>query len=192
MAMISVLSMKDSLDQNLDYYGNPPGWVPRLDALTNFALLQGTREAAYASFYFAEKMLSDYEAMEDTQQLSKQMSNALTKTIDEARKTLGTSYARLPTVITQLDSIQQDFAPIEAGIVALRKQAIAANKDKVMVQRFVSGALQLVGGVAKALPVGQPFLGAAGGAIGSVAEFDWTAEKPLSPPIPRLQAWVAR
>jgi hypothetical protein len=47
------------------------------------------------------------------------------------------------------------------------------------VQRFVSAALKLVGGVAKGLPVGQPFLGAAGGAIGSIGEFDWLAEKPL-------------
>ena len=48
-----------------------------------------------------------------------------------------------------------------------------------MVQRFVSAALTLVGGVAKGLPIGQPFLGAAGGALGSIGEFDWNAAKPL-------------
>jgi hypothetical protein len=179
LALTAFLSMKNSLEQNLDYYGNPPGWVPRLDALTNLKLLKDTREAAYATFYFAEKMLSDYEALEDTNALSQEMSKALTKDINEARAVLGATYENMPKVLRQLDQIQQDFAPIETAIVELRNKAIAANKDKVIVQRFVSAALKLVGGVAKGLPIGQPFLGAAGGALGSIGEFDWNAEKPL-------------
>jgi len=179
LALTAFLSMKNNLEQNLDYYGNPPGWVPRLDALTNLALLKNTREAAYGTFYFAEKMLSDYEALEDKNALSKLMSTALESDIKEARGVLGSAYEQMPRVLRQLDEIQQDFAPIETAIVELRKTAIAANKDKVMVQRFVSGALKLVGGVAKGLPIGQPFLGAAGGALGSIGEFDWNAEKPL-------------
>jgi len=179
LARTAVLSMQNSLDQNLDYYGNPPGWVPRLDALTNLKLLKNTREAAYETFYFADKMLSDYEAFENANALSKRMSDALTKDINEARGVLGEAYRKMPQVLRQLDEIQQDFNPIETAIVELRNKAIAANKDKVMVQRFVSAALTLVGGVAKGLPIGQPFLGAAGGALGSIGEFDWNAAKPL-------------
>jgi hypothetical protein len=179
LARTAVLSMQNSLEQNLDYYGNPPGWVPRLDALTNLKLLENTREAAYETFYFADKMLSDYEAFENTNALSKRMSDALTKDINEARGVLGEAYRKMPEVLRQLDETQQDFSPIETAIVELRNKAIAANKDKVMVQRFVSAALTLVGGVAKGLPIGQPFLGAAGGALGSIGEFDWNAAKPL-------------
>src|ERR1700677_1194986 len=103
LALTAFLSMKNSLEQNLDYYGNPPGWVPRLDALTNLKLLKDTREAAYATFYFAEKMLSDYEALEDTNSLSQEMSRALTKDINEARAVLGATYDNMPKVLRQLD-----------------------------------------------------------------------------------------
>lgn len=126
-------------------------------------------------------MLSDYEALEDKNALSKLMSTALESDIKEARGVLGSAYEQMPRVLRQLDEIQQDFAPIETAIVELRKTAIAANKDKVMVQRFVSGALKLVGGVAKGLPIGQPFLGAAGGALGSIGEFDWNAAARFGP-----------
>jgi hypothetical protein len=101
LALTAVLSMKNSLEQNLDYYGNPPGWVPHLDALTNLKLLKDTREAAYETFYFAEKMLSDYEALEDKNALSKLMSEALTKDINGARGVLGSAYENMPRVLIQ-------------------------------------------------------------------------------------------
>ena len=156
-----------------------PGWSPAaIDALTNLTLLKDTRGSAYATFYFADKMLNDYETLADTSTLSKSLSDAVNEDIKKARSVLGESYETIPKVVRELVSIQEDFKPIEEGIVSLRKKAIAANKDKVMLQRFFSSALTLVGGVAKGLPIGQPFLGAAGG-LGSIGEFDWNSDKPL-------------
>jgi hypothetical protein len=40
LALAPIAAMRNNLTRNLDYYGNPPGWVPRLNALSNLDLLK--------------------------------------------------------------------------------------------------------------------------------------------------------
>ena len=178
LAFSSIVSMRNNLRQNLDYYGNPPGWVPRLNALSSLAVLKSVREAAYGTFYFADKMLSDYASLENARAVSQDASKALVTEMDAARVTLQTAYEQLPVAMRALDAVQQEIVPAELEIVRLRNLAVEKNKDKVMVQRFFSAAMQITGGIAKVLPVGQPFLGLAGSALGSIGEFDWNAASP--------------
>ncbi len=180
LAFASIVAMRNHLVQNLDYYGNPPGWVPRLNALSNLEVLKTVRQAAYGTFYFADKMLSDYDALENARAVSQEASKAIAAEMNEARASLQTAYDRLPDAMRALDAVQQEIVPIELDLVRLRNRAIEKGKEKVMVQRFFSAAFQIAGGIAKALPVGQPFLGLAGSALGSIGEFDWNAEEPLA------------
>jgi len=177
--LTTVVSMRNNLDQNLDYYGNPPGWVPRLGALSNLMALKSVRDTAYQTLYFADKMLSDYESLEDARAVSQLMSDALSEQLDTARKQVGAAYERLPKAMAALNAVQQEIVPVEEQIVRLRKRALDKGMDKVKVQRFVSGALQIAGAIAKSLPVGQPLVGVAGSALSVASEFDWNAEKPL-------------
>ena len=96
-----------------------------------------------------------------------------------AKGQLQTAYEQLPAAMDKLNQAQKQVVGVEEEIVHLRKEAIARSVDKAMVQRFVSAALQMVDGVAKSLPVGQPFLGLAGSTFGAAAKIDWTAKKPL-------------
>jgi hypothetical protein len=180
LAFASIVAIRNNLVQNLDYYGNPPGWVPRLNALSNLEVLKSVREAAYGTFYFSDKMLIDYESLENARAVSQETSKALATEMDTARASLQTAYAKLPDAMRKLDAVQQEIVPVELEIVRLRNQAVEKGKDRVMVQRFVSAALQMAGGIAKVLPVGQPFVGLAGSALGSIGEFDWNAEEPLA------------
>ena len=180
LAFASVVAMRNNLVQNLDYYGNPPGWVPRLNALSNLEVLKSVRQAAYGTFYFSDKMLSDYESLENARAVSQEASKALAAEMDEARASLHKAYDRLADAMRDLDAVQQEIAPVEQGLVQLRQEAIDNAKDKVMVQHFFSAAFQIAGGIAKSLPVGQPFVGLAGSVLGSIGEFDWNAEEPLA------------
>ncbi len=180
LGFASVVAMCNNLVQDLDYYGNPPGWVPRLNALSNLEVLKSVRQAAYGTFYFSDKMLSDYESLDNAQAVSQRTSKALAAEMDEARASLQMAYDRLPAAIHELDAVQQEIVPVEQSLVQLRNRAIDKGKDKVMVQRFFSAAFQIAGGIAKSLPVGQPFVGLAGSVLGSIGEFDWNAEEPLA------------
>ena len=72
MAFGSMVALYNNLALNVDYYGNPPGWVPRLNALSNLAVLKSVREAAYGTYYFADRMLRDAEALEDLRETAVQ------------------------------------------------------------------------------------------------------------------------
>lgn len=179
MAFASVVALNNNLALDVDYYGNPPGWVPRLNALSNLSVLKTVREAAYGTYYFADRMLKDAEALEDLRETAVMAQAALKIEMQAAKQKLQTAYDQLPAAMDKLNRAQKSVVGVEEQIVALRKEAIARSADQVMVRRFVSAALQMVDGVAKSLPVGQPFAGLAGSLFGAAAKIDWTAEKPL-------------
>ncbi len=67
---IALQAMRTNLRQNTDYYGNPPGWVPRLAVTTNYAAFQTIRQAASESLYFALRMADDYDALDQADELA--------------------------------------------------------------------------------------------------------------------------
>lgn len=179
LAFASMAALFDKLALDVDYCGNPPGWVPRLNALSNLAALKTVRDAAYGTYYFADRMLRDAEALEDMRETAVQATQALAAEMIAARTQLQRAYEQLPAAMVRLNEVQKKVVGVEEEILALRKEAIARSADKVLVQRVVSAALQMVDGIAKALPVGQPFVGLAGSVFGAAAKIDWNAEKPL-------------
>jgi hypothetical protein len=179
-AFASIKAMGNNLGRNLDYYGNPPGWVPRLNALSNLQILQSVREAAYGTYYFADKMLSDYEELDDARKVAQRSSDVLKQELDQARTTLQSAYEKLPEAMRHLDAVQQEIVPVQDEIEDLRKCAFDKTNSNIVAQRVFSAGMQILGGIAKSLPVGQPFVGLAGSALGSLSQFDWNAPDPLS------------
>ena len=179
MVLASMVSLHDRLSFDVDYYNNPPGWVPRLNALSNLAVLKSVREAAYGTYYFSDRLLRDAEALQDLRETTVLAQEALAQEMQAAKSKIGRAFELLPRAKTRLDEAQKRVLAVEGEVVHLRKAAIARSADQVVLQRFVSAALQLVDGVAKAVPIGQPFLGVAGSLFGAGAKIDWTAEKPL-------------
>ena len=180
LALAQVVTMRNNLVQNLDYYGNPPGWAPRLNALSNLEVLKTVREAAYGTYYFADKMVRGFNDLENQRDVSQRTSDALGAEVKVAGAVLEKAYKALPGALQALDAVQQEMVPVQDAIVGLRKRAEEKGIEKVKVQRIVSGALQLAGGIAQSLPVGQPFSGLGGSALSAVGEFDWNAEDPLA------------
>jgi hypothetical protein len=179
MAFASMAALYNNLVLDLDYYGNPPGWVPRLNVLSNLSVLKTVREAAYETYYFADKMLREAQELEDLRDTAELAKEALGREMDAARRQVKQAYDELPRALSKLNGVQKEVVGVEDEIVTLRKEAEARSVEKAMVQRFVSGALELVDGIAKSVPIGQPFLGAAGSVFGAASKIDWTAEKPL-------------
>jgi hypothetical protein len=179
MAFASMAALYNNLVLDLDYYGNPPGWLPRLNALSNLSVLKSVREAAYETYYFADKMLREARELEDLRDTAELAKAALGREMEAARRQVRRAYDELPRALNKLNDVQKEVVGVGEEIVALRNEATIRSKDKAMEQRFFSAALQLVDGIAKSVPIGQPFLGAAGSVFGAASKIDWTAEKPL-------------
>jgi len=183
MALVSVTGLRHNLIRNLDYYGNPPGWVPRLNALSNLQLLNKVRETAYETFYFADKLLRDYNELDDAREVSRRTSEALRNELAEAKKNLQKAYDKIPESLRELVKVQSELEPIKKDIEDLKaqaeKRAFEKTRDTVQSQRIYSAAMQILGGIAKCLPVGQPFVGLAGSTFEAASKIDWNAPDPL-------------
>ncbi|MGA8599146.1 MAG: hypothetical protein WB676_30885 [Bryobacteraceae bacterium] len=166
-------SMLTSMNNNLDYYGNPPGWLPRLDVKTNYQIWHLFSQESSKILYFAQKMEQEWDRFDDEQEALSQTSEALKKELEVAGAELTNSYEGLGAAKDTMDAIQKEFEAKQRDVDALRQQASVKAKDKIKEQRIFNGAMKLIGGLAECIPVGQPYLGMAGKTLGLAGDFDW-------------------
>ena len=167
-------SMRTNMNNNLDYYGNPPGWLPRLDVKTNYQVWHLFSEEASKILYFAQKTEREWDGFEDGQEALSQTSDALSKELDVTAAELRTSYEGLKDAREKVEDIRKQFEAKSRDVEALRQLATTRAKDKIAEQRVFSGIMKLVGGLAESIPIGQPYLGGAGKTLSLAGDIDWT------------------
>ena len=167
-------SMRTNMNNNLDYYGNPPGWLPRLDVKTNYQVWHLFSEEASKILYFAQKTEREWDRFEDEQEALSQTSEALSKELDVTAAELRTSYDNLKDAREKVEDIRKQFEAKSRDVDALRQLATTRAKDKIAEQRVFSGIMKLVGGLAESIPIGQPYLGGAGKTLSLAGDIDWT------------------
>ena len=61
---VSIAAMRDNICSNLDYYGNPAGWLPRMRLSSNFDLFQTLRVLAARMLFYGQKGEQKYATPE--------------------------------------------------------------------------------------------------------------------------------
>lgn len=166
-------SMLTSMNNNLDYYGNPPGWLPRLDAKTNYQIWHLFSQESSKILYFAQKMEQEWDRFDDEQEALSQTSEALKKELELTGAELENAYEGLRIAKDTMDEIRKEFEAKQRDVDDLRQQASVKAKNKIKEQIFFNGVMHLIGGLAEAIPVGQPYLGLAGKTLSLAGDFDW-------------------
>ncbi|WP_157270159.1 hypothetical protein [Azohydromonas aeria] len=169
-----IVAMRSNLDNNLDFYGNPAGWVPRLDLKSNYQIWHWFSIQSSRVLYFASKLEHHWDRLDDKSQAISQTSRAVKNEMVAVSAALGTAYADLKAAKKDLDRLQEQFQARQADVDALRLKAAALARTKIEEQRIFSGMMKLVGGLAEIIPLGQPFLGLAGKSLATVGDHDWT------------------
>jgi hypothetical protein len=168
-----IAAIRANLVNNLDYYGNPPGWLPRLDATTNYQIWNVFTQHAARTLYFAQKLEQEWDNITDEQQALTEASTALKVEWDATAGMLQTSYQALTAAKEKLDGIKSRFESKQLEVERLRLQVAASVIKKMQEQKIFSGVMNIVGGLAQSIPVGQPYLGMAGKTVSLAGNFDW-------------------
>lgn len=164
------------LASNLDFFGNPTGWIPSLDLAGTLKLLQSEAKESSAVIVAVEALRA---AAEDGQAKRE----TLTSSRDAAAQQLGkyiaqldTQQAKLPLLEKSCKEAIEEEKVLEGYIVDRAKELEREAHERANPQpTFVKAALSTLSNIAKVVPVGQPALG--GVAIG----IDMlTAEKEMS------------
>lgn len=153
------------LKNNLDYYGNPPGWLPRLSLISNLQLFLEDQKNAVSLLYFAYKLEKSWAQVQNHAQLLKSTRQALSAAIALAKTNYSEGLALLESSRKELATVQGQAQEIGRRIKALDETITKQAKDKAKEQAILTGICGIASGLCKIIPVGQPFLGAAGDAV---------------------------
>ncbi len=182
---IAIGTMRSHLEQKrlVDYFGNPIGWVPRLNVTTNFDIFDKEYQNSAPLLYFTQRLLDKWEQLKDQQDFQNATARSLRDELESARKMFRDEGNRVG-LITQLadakDKLRQaadQLAQEQATFNDVKDQALREAKAQVEAeqeaQNLLKGFCKLIGGLAKIVPVGQPYLSLAGDTVVSISDFEW-------------------
>jgi len=165
-------SMVQRIESNLDYFGNPSGWVPLLAFDVQYALFEN--EIGRATNIMALATL-----VGDSAQHVDSRKNAIVELkgkVREERVTLVNESNTIASKVTPLhDRLVEVIARTDALVdyIKKREEALAQEASgNISEQQNTRAALKVMGALCKVVPVGQPALYYAGTAIDAYASYD--------------------
>jgi hypothetical protein len=172
-AVVSLEAMRASMLDNLDYYGNPPGWVPRLRVSTNLDIFQQARKVAAKLLYYGQAAEQKYASLEHADELAQEATAALADELDYATTRLKDAYTELASAYVELQDARDKLMATQVNVNFLKAMAESSAYDIADRQRLFRGITKLVGGALQAVPVGQPYVGLAGSGLGTIADINF-------------------
>ncbi len=177
---IAVNSLVANLRTNLDYFGNPPGWVPRLRLSTNFEAFATMRQASLKLLYYAMTTEQKYDDLQHKEDLADQTAKALESELSETVAVMARATEDLARARRDVLAVKQQVQDKQNEIDLLKHYAEQESLQVMERQRIFRGVTKLVGGVLKACPVGQPYVGLGGDLASAVGDIDFSDPKALS------------
>jgi hypothetical protein len=176
---VSIESMRENLRANLDYYGNPPGWLPRLRLSSNFELFQTLRQLSLRMLFYAMVTEQKYDTLAYRRELAQQTSDVLDAEMNACVGTLQGAVEELAGARVALEDARRQVEAKQDQIGVLKSLTENEALDAVERQRIFRGVCKTVGGLMKVVPVGQPYLGLAGDAAGIAGDIDFKDPKAI-------------
>lgn len=171
---------KRRLDQNLDYYGYPPGWIPRLSVLSNLQVIKESRRDLAQLLYFANRMLKEDEKNTVNVKDLEWTINELRKGLKNAQADISTAFTELPAVQNSIFTLEGEIRDQLTALRSLKAKILREIEDQARAQALFTGSFEILAGVCALVPVGQPYVGQLGGGIlKQISKIDINSENPL-------------
>ena len=150
---------------NLDYFGNPAGWVPMLSFEVTKTAFEREIDSAFKllySIYWLEKIAHDQHDRVEALNVTR---NGLVEEIGGLEEAYSAATTSLPGLTTRFEGLKDDIFRFEARLQEILEQLVREARNKVKKRHKVPGwkkAASVLSSVAQVVPVGQPVLGAIG------------------------------
>lgn len=164
------------IKHNLDYFGNPAGWVPLLSYEVEHSAFKKEIKHAATILYYAY-------CIQNTLATAETKFNALTSLRDQLEKDIDEYVCEYNDAMAQLDHLEGIANKIEGRKSILYRSLQDLEQNFEEQGRMTAGAvstlrlsLKIAGTVVSMIPVGQPATGIVGSGISLLSNFD--PEKP--------------
>ncbi|WP_192348709.1 hypothetical protein [Algoriphagus sp. Y33] len=168
------------LNQNLDFYGYPPGWIPRMSALSNLKILNSSRRDLAQLIYFANTLLKQDDENSLKAKNLEWAVNELREGMEAAQGNIVAAFEALPSIKQELFVVESKVAEQLAALRALKAKILLEIEEKERAQALFTGAFEIAAGICVMIPVGQPYVGAVGSVLSQIGKIDIDSENPLT------------
>ena len=172
---------------NLDYFGNPAGWVPMLSFEANMAAFENETDLAIRMLYLSYWIRNQAQTVQ-------QKVNALTsgrEKMNEEIERFKSEFNRLSEMIPRL---QVDIVNIDNErqyvllLLQQREEELLRRAEQNVKGPFWKQALRFIGGVCSVIPVVQPALGVIGAGLSTLSKINSSSPWDFIKNLPNLDS----
>ena len=156
---------------NLDYYGNPAGWVPMLSFEVNTTLFDNEVDRAIDMLYLAHWIGNTNATQTQKRNALRELGAQLEQEIDEARDTYNEAMLNLGTLKTRAAEIRQTMEQRVLSLQALENQLKSQADANTQTPWWKTG-LKMASVICKVVPLVQPAAGYIGAGMDMAVNFD--------------------
>ena len=163
------------IDSNLDYFGNPAGWVPMLSFEVQYLAFQQEIEEAIPVIYLSYWLEKSSVKLKDKINGLQTMRDMLQKEVAQFKTDYNTAVALVPelstlsfSVSSKADALQAELQHLEKDLEA-RAEKNVKDKNKVPTWKKVCG---VAGAICQVVPVYQPALRIVGAGLTVLSKYD--------------------
>lgn len=174
-ALEEVEALIQRMDSNLDYFGNPAGWVPMLSFEANLVAFQNEVQQSlpilYLAYFLNHAATNLESSLGATTQARDRLETELEKMIsdfNEAQNAIPKLDVESRAITLQIQALN---GQLNAKLVELEQRAEQNVEDRHKVP-FWKKALGVLGVAADLIPVGQPAVGKIGSGIALLGQID--------------------
>lgn len=161
-AQAEVASMLHRLRNQLDYFGNPAGYMP-------FLSLQATLRLYDIETKDAVRTLLLASWVQDVSNQQQSAANAIGSALDELNKDssriadqLVQAEAKMESVDQQMTSLEQRLAVLSTELGKLRTELFNESAHNEKQKAFIKAGIKMAAAICQVVPIGQPVLGTIG------------------------------
>jgi len=163
-----MLTLQSRLTNNLDFFGNPAGWVPMLSFEVNYAAFEQEIDRALRVMYLNYWLGNIATDINDRVTALKEIREQTLEQIKQDRSDYSNAVDEIPGVRVQAEELQDEIDRVVLKIQAIEKEVLKKAKQVVAAKKVA----RTLGKIAQMIPVYQPALGTVGGAVAASADID--------------------
>jgi hypothetical protein len=163
------------IDMNLDFFGNPAGWVPMLSFEANLAAYQDEITRSIPILYLAYWMNYSATNLQNSAAASLVAAQKLREEFGRMVQDYNDAETILPSLRQQSGDISRRILGLRAELSSLETQLVARAQQNVEDRHklpFWKKALGVLSVAADLVPVGQPTVGRIGAGLATLAKID--------------------
>ena len=171
--------LMSKVNSNLDYFGNPVGWVPALSFLTNLKILRESQSSIVELSYFAKTILSQRNMLKNAEKKFESLSNQLNQDIYSERKQLNEAIRKLDSITIVLDKLVKKIDIQLREIRDLDSEISSKVTNELKDQAIFSGAFKILSGICQSIPAGPFRLDGVSKIFDKIGDIDIHSDNPF-------------